>query len=253
MFFALSASIEGWRHCRPIIVVDGTFLTTQCGGTLYTACAKDGNNQVFPLAFGIGDSENDDSYCWFFDKIKHTFHHREQLVIVSDRHKSIENAIRIIFPEAEHGICSYHLKQNLKMRFRSAGLMEAYKVAVYTYSRDEFEQSMAEINAIDHRMFKYLREADPRKWARCYYPRGRYNIQTSNLVESMNNRVKHLKRLPIIQLLEELRSILQQWFSERSLIAASTMTSLCNWANHELKKKQDWALRMQVIFKKHNK
>ncbi|XP_062103454.1 uncharacterized protein LOC133814523 [Humulus lupulus] len=56
MFIAFGASLDGWKHCRPVIVVDGTFLKMKCGCTLYAACVKDGNNQIFPLAFGIGDS-----------------------------------------------------------------------------------------------------------------------------------------------------------------------------------------------------
>ncbi|XP_062104416.1 uncharacterized protein LOC133815615 [Humulus lupulus] len=70
MFIAFGASLDGWKQCRPVIVVDGTFLKTKCGGTLYAACVKDGNNQIFPLAFGIGDSENDNAWIWFFTRLK---------------------------------------------------------------------------------------------------------------------------------------------------------------------------------------
>ena len=60
-FMAFSASIEGWKYCRPIIFVDNTFLKCKFGGILLTASSQDGNNQIFPLAFAILDSENDAS------------------------------------------------------------------------------------------------------------------------------------------------------------------------------------------------
>ncbi|KAL5582079.1 hypothetical protein UlMin_014521 [Ulmus minor] len=60
--FAYGVSIEGWKHCRPIIVVDGTFLKAKHGGILFVACAKDGNNGIFPLAFGVGESENNEAW-----------------------------------------------------------------------------------------------------------------------------------------------------------------------------------------------
>ena len=70
MFVAYGVSIEGWKHCRPVIVVDGTFLKAKHGGILFVACAKDGNNGIFPLAFGVGESENNEAWEWFFTSLK---------------------------------------------------------------------------------------------------------------------------------------------------------------------------------------
>ncbi|TYK08435.1 protein FAR-RED ELONGATED HYPOCOTYL 3-like [Cucumis melo var. makuwa] len=41
-FMALSASISGWQHCRPIISIDGTSLKNKYGGTLLSASTPDG-------------------------------------------------------------------------------------------------------------------------------------------------------------------------------------------------------------------
>ena len=38
-------------------------------GTLFVAACKDGNNQIYPLCFRIGDFENDASWEWFLKKI----------------------------------------------------------------------------------------------------------------------------------------------------------------------------------------
>ena len=51
---------------RHVVAVDGTFLKAKYFGTLFIVACKDGNNQIYPLAFGIGDSENDASWEWFF-------------------------------------------------------------------------------------------------------------------------------------------------------------------------------------------
>ena len=61
-FMALGASIEGWKYCRPIIYVDGTFLKSKFGGILLTVASQDDNNQIFPLAFAIIDSKYDASW-----------------------------------------------------------------------------------------------------------------------------------------------------------------------------------------------
>ncbi|CAA0817618.1 Unknown protein, partial [Striga hermonthica] len=93
VFMCLNASIKGWNHCRPIIVVDGTFLSSTYGGILLTACCQDANSHILPLAFCIVDSENNDSYTWFFTKLREVLTVREGLCIVSDRHGSIKHAV----------------------------------------------------------------------------------------------------------------------------------------------------------------
>ena len=44
--------------CRPLIRLDGCFLKGEFGGQLLTAVGKDGNNQMFPIDYGIVESEN---------------------------------------------------------------------------------------------------------------------------------------------------------------------------------------------------
>lgn len=53
------------RHCRPLIGLDGCFLKGVYGGQLLTAVGKDGNNQMFPIAFAVVEAETRDSWEWF--------------------------------------------------------------------------------------------------------------------------------------------------------------------------------------------
>ena len=59
-----------FTHCRPVICVDGTFLTGKYRGQILIAIGQDGNNQVVPLAFAFVESENIDSWTWFFRQLK---------------------------------------------------------------------------------------------------------------------------------------------------------------------------------------
>ena len=57
-------------------------------GTLFVATSKNDNNQIYPLAFGIGDSENNASWEWFLTKLYDVIGHVDDLVMVSNRHGS---------------------------------------------------------------------------------------------------------------------------------------------------------------------
>lgn len=79
---------------RKVIIIDGTHLEGKFAGCLLTASAQDGNYQIFPIAFGIVDSENEASWTWFFNKLIDVVPDAEDLVFVSDRHTAIYSGIR---------------------------------------------------------------------------------------------------------------------------------------------------------------
>lgn len=53
--------------CRPFIGLDGSHLKTKHGGILLAAVGRDANDQNFPLAFGVVESETKDSCKWFLE------------------------------------------------------------------------------------------------------------------------------------------------------------------------------------------
>ncbi|KAM3300901.1 hypothetical protein P3S67_015401 [Capsicum chacoense] len=114
--FFYGTLIIGWANCRPVIMVDATFLKAKYHGVLMISVSKEGNNNIFPLAFGIADSENNESYNWFFNKLRHAIGVREQLSILSDHHPAIANAIANVYPECQHGICIYHIEKYLRKK-----------------------------------------------------------------------------------------------------------------------------------------
>ena len=141
-FMAIGASVRGFQQCiRPVICVDGAFLKGKYLGTLFVAVCKDGNNQIYPLAFGVGDSENDASWEWFMTKLRDAIGQIDDLVFISDRHKSLLKAINTVFPNAQHGVCCHHLKMNMKDKFkRCKDIDSMYWGAAKAYRISDFEE-----------------------------------------------------------------------------------------------------------------
>ncbi|KAK0579803.1 hypothetical protein LWI29_031651 [Acer saccharum] len=112
---AIGASIEGFNSViRPVICIDATHLKARTRGVLLVAVCKDGNGMIYPLAFGFANSECTKSWTWFLKKLRKGIQNPDRVMLVSDRHNGIFNAMEAIFPDAAHGICVYHLAQNLK-------------------------------------------------------------------------------------------------------------------------------------------
>ncbi|CAL9010630.1 unnamed protein product, partial [Prunus brigantina] len=69
-FMAIGACIRGFKSSmRPVIAVDATHLKCKYKGVLFVATAFDGNRNIYPVAFGIGDLETDAAWEWFLRKL----------------------------------------------------------------------------------------------------------------------------------------------------------------------------------------
>lgn len=227
VFVALYASIEGWKHCRPQVVVDGAFLKAAYGGTLISACTYNGVGKILPLAFAVVDSENNDSYEWFFQCFREAFAYREGMCIISDRNSSIAYGAEKVYPEAGHYFCIYHLLNNMKMKFKNhEHLKKIFFGAAKAYTNKQFKQKMRELDQMDVRIGLYLKEVGYEKWAAIHAKEYRRQAMTSNIAESLNSRNNKARELPVVALLEALRSLCQEWSHNLNTIALHTVTKL---------------------------
>src|SRR5690606_23596361 len=191
---------------------------------MLVAAAQDGNFQIFPLAFGVVDIEDDASWEWFFTKLRSCVSDQYALSIVSDRAAAIKNACEKVFPWATRGICYYHLQQNIVQKFKGKHLLYLVKGAAYAHTIYDFNRYMDEIRSAKPELATYLEEADVRLWSRVYFEGDRYNIKTSNIVESINSALKKARGFPIQFLLEFIREKLGRWFWKRREDALSLTT-----------------------------
>ena len=61
-----------------------------------------------------------------------------------------------MFPYASHGVCTYHLKENIKTRFKSVEVHRLFNDAAYTYRLAEFNVIFGQLQMISLRAAKYL-------------------------------------------------------------------------------------------------
>lgn len=77
--------------CRPFIGLDGCHLKTKHGGILLAAVGRDANEQYFPLAFAVVESETKDSWRWFMELLMDDIDptRSSRWVFISDQQKVI--------------------------------------------------------------------------------------------------------------------------------------------------------------------
>ncbi|KAK2652636.1 hypothetical protein Ddye_012492 [Dipteronia dyeriana] len=120
LFIAFNASLVGFQTAISLaICIDATHLKGRFGGVIFIAACEDANNQVFPLAYGWGDAECEDSWTWFLKELKKAIGCPTNCIIISDRSPAIKVAMTKEYPEIPDDLCGFHMNMNLKNKFKS--------------------------------------------------------------------------------------------------------------------------------------
>ncbi|KAL5552178.1 hypothetical protein UlMin_002354 [Ulmus minor] len=199
----------------------------------------EGNPPVDPLlqVTGAGSDEpNEDAWSWFLTQLKEIIGDTDELALISDRAPSIKKAISTVFEKAHHGACAWHVAQNIKNKFKCADIMGSYWSAVNAYRCEDFTGYMIEISNRYPRVAEYLEnEVGFEKWSRCHYPGLRYNITTTNMVESLNSMLVNARDFPYVALLDVIQEKMSKWWNDRRIVATAITTPLTPSRESELR------------------
>ncbi|XP_071932956.1 uncharacterized protein [Coffea arabica] len=188
-------AFEGFKHCHPVISIDGTFLYGKYKGAILIAVSVDANNQLFPLAFSIMDSENNDSWGWFMACIREFVTQRRGLCVISDHHPGIITTMsqigsKWIEPFAYHCFCIRHLASNFNTKFHDKILKHLLVAAANENQVFKFQRKMETIGKINPKARKWLDDLPVEKWALAHDGGKRYGIMTTNLSEVFTSVLK---------------------------------------------------------------
>ncbi|XP_077212848.1 uncharacterized protein LOC143847961 [Tasmannia lanceolata] len=208
LFWTFGPSIRSFhRTLRPIILVDGTHLRGKYLGILLIAIGVDGNNGLYPLAFGVVETENENSWMWFFMLLRQYVLAAEMNIftICSDRHKGLLQAVPNIFPNSHHSYFMRHLAANLRSEFKDVLLERLFWKAVRTLRESVFRETMEKIKVRNERAHKWISGIANEHWASFYFKGNRYDVLTTNRSECFNVVLKDTRRLSIASLVEHSR------------------------------------------------
>ncbi|KAK3222173.1 hypothetical protein Dsin_009198 [Dipteronia sinensis] len=146
LFIAHAASLHGFHTViRPVIAIDGTHLKGKFSSIMFVAICLDANNQVFPLAYGFGDIEDEMSWTWFLNELKNAIGSPKDCMIISDRHLGIKAAMEKVYPNVPHGYCVFHMAQNIKNDYKRKDVSLLFKQAWKAYRKADFKEVMLEM------------------------------------------------------------------------------------------------------------
>ncbi|XP_061374480.1 uncharacterized protein LOC133316713 [Gastrolobium bilobum] len=221
VFWTFHQCIEAFKHCKPIIQIDGTHLYGKYRGTLLIATSQDGDGFLLPIAFAVvPPGERLDDWSWFLSLLRFHVTHRHGICLISDRHRSIIRAVKDHGgwqpPYAYHVFCLRHIGSNFNTRFRNVELKKTLMKLGYTCSKINFDIRYKEFIENNPEVASWLDAIPKEQWCRSYDETGRrFGHMTTNLSECVNKVLRGARNLPISALVKMTFSRLVEYFVKR--------------------------------------
>ncbi|CAI9293687.1 unnamed protein product [Lactuca saligna] len=120
--------------------------TFKIKGELLTAVGRDAYNHVYPIAWAVIDVEKKDNWTWFIELLVADLglDCGRGLVVISDQHKDLLQAVTELLPYVEHKQCARHIYANFRKKYTGisqnvTGVDEAVLTCLQKLEHEDFE------------------------------------------------------------------------------------------------------------------
>ncbi|XP_043721787.1 uncharacterized protein LOC122669165 [Telopea speciosissima] len=256
LFVSFYASHYGFQNgCRPLIFLDSTSLKSKYREILLAATAVDGNDGAFPVAFAVVDVENDDNWHWFLEQLKPVVLTSRTITFVSDKDKGLRKSVHEVFENAHHGYCIHYLiekfKKNLKGPYHGDGrcsLAGNLLAAAHASRLDGFRMYTQKIKSVSSEAYNWVMQSEPEYWANSQLKGERYNQIKLDMVELLNNWIKEVRELSIIQKIDTISCKMMELISTRRVESSNWHTKLTPSKEERLQEEKIKAHGLKVLF-----
>ncbi|XP_057418799.1 uncharacterized protein LOC130713008 [Lotus japonicus] len=191
--------------CRPLIGLDGCFLKGVYGGQLLTAVGKDGNNQMYHIAYAVVEAETKDSWEWFVDLLLADLDsiQSKRWCFISDQQKGLVPTLAAMDENVDHRFCVKHLYGNWRKKYPGQEMKGALWSAARANTMSHWEKTMDKLKELNEEAWNDMKQIPIKQWSRAGYSTyPKCDLQVNNMCEAFNRAILEYRDKPIINMLE---------------------------------------------------
>ncbi|KAH0694146.1 hypothetical protein KY285_021243 [Solanum tuberosum] len=185
-------------------------------GELLVAISRNGNQQMFPIAWAVVDQETKHSWSFFINFLIQDLNlgTGHGLTVMSDMQKGLVAAIMELLPDCEQRMCARHIWSNWQKNWKG----EERRKQFWRCAKSSFEEH-----------------------AKC-------DIVENNMCETFNSWILAARHKSIITMLEEIRHKIMDRNVEMRKFVDTWISDISPMASLVLKENKDYARDCQVRF-----
>ncbi|XP_078438771.1 protein FAR1-RELATED SEQUENCE 11-like [Wolffia australiana] len=241
---------EKYVQFNDVLQIDATYKTNRFGMPLVLFTVIDNHGLTVLTARCLLSNEQFDSYSWALQQFRY-YTNRDPIVLFTDGDMELARAIKVIWPNAIHLLCRFHISQNMTRALAgslSANLSEFMNEFWRVGSIEEidvFEMEFSTLKTKWQAAESYLRalEAKKKQWAFAYTHNNFVaGVSSTQRQEMVNGQIKsallsNSSLMRIIDGFEAVETRSRDKLSQASLstkFAPASMDPLINDALHTL-------------------
>ena len=130
-------------------------------------------------------------------------------------YQGLTAAVRELLPEVEHRWCARHIYANWSKKFSGAVYCEKFWKCAWSTFEERFKDNLDSLGEKDPRAAEIVLTYPPPTWVRAYFSgRSKSWMPDKNLSESFNAWIGDFRCLPIISMIEGIRTQLMHKWAE---------------------------------------
>ncbi|KAH0673933.1 hypothetical protein KY284_025020 [Solanum tuberosum] len=231
---------KAFQNCRKCIGLDGCFLKGVCRGQLLVVVAKDGNNQMLPLAWAVVEYEKKETWTWFIKLLKEDLGlgDGEDLTLITDMQKGLIGAILNILPLAEHRMCARHILANWAKDWRGLQRKQQFWSIAKSTFESQLRKNVAKMKSLGpEKMMDDLMYYNIEYWCKVYFnTQVKCDSVDNNMSECFNSWILAARHKTIITMLDEIRV---KMMTRIAKLREFTNTWMCDFSPMSLKVLQE--------------
>ncbi|XP_058758233.1 protein FAR1-RELATED SEQUENCE 5-like [Vicia villosa] len=106
-------------------------------------------DEAYEFYFNYGcnhHSQTTDTYKWLLECFLECMNDKYLEAVVTDGDEAMRGAIKQVFPDATHRLCTWHLNKNAGENVKNSGFLQGFQKAMYSnFTKDEFEDFLSEL------------------------------------------------------------------------------------------------------------
>ncbi|XP_028074240.1 protein FAR-RED IMPAIRED RESPONSE 1-like [Camellia sinensis] len=145
LFWADARSMATYKAFGDVVSFDTTYLTNKYDMPFAQFVGVNHHGQSILLGCGLLSNENTETFLWLFREWLSCMSDVPPKAIIIDQCRTMQNAIEVLFPEARHRWCLWHIMKKIPEKLRGYAQYESIKLALQNavydcFTKHEFDE-----------------------------------------------------------------------------------------------------------------
>ncbi|KAK1618754.1 hypothetical protein QYE76_024271 [Lolium multiflorum] len=124
MFWCDSQSVQDYEDYGDVLVFDSTYKMNRYRMPFIPFVGLNNHRRTTVFGCAIVSDETEETYVWLLQTFLKAMCQKKPLSVITDADSAMIRAIRTVFPDVWHRICSWHVEKNMKIHLSHKSLGE---------------------------------------------------------------------------------------------------------------------------------